>query len=213
MPVSAHITMEINGNTISDTQWTWGSDYPKARRWQDGWGTSIEVPAVIEMLELVTMGKASAGQVREALAQAAQRLNSTHDRDYGNPAAEAVARCYGDCQRCLDREAEVRRDFDHRLEQVKKARSPEYQYVVSGRIAHSTECRRVLGYDRLHWPGATYEEAFRNALHAVVHDDSRVEDTYEPVTWEGLVRWCEANTGPQGGRYYRACKTCKVQIP
>ncbi|WP_043266795.1 hypothetical protein [Streptomyces sp. CT34] len=211
MAIDHHTDMTINGHLVANVSWAWGTMYPAERRWQEGWGTSIETPAVLEILDMVALGQASAGEVRAALAQTGEKLCATHDRDYGDPDSEALARCYGDCQRCQDREPEVRRTIEARAERSRNLLKPEYQYVICGRLAHSSECRHVSDLRRHAEPVPDYE--FRFLLHEVVHDECSLDDSFEPVTYDGLLRWCQANTGPQGGRYYRSCKTCNVQFP
>lgn len=86
---------------------------------------------------------------------------------------------------------------------------------MTGRLAHAADCRhaadvaRYVGvYDR------SNEERFRALLKQYTHRDrSLIEFDHEPLDWDGLERWAQGRTGPQGGRYYRACKVCRPQIP
>lgn len=215
MPASAHIHLTINGHQIPYTQWTWGADYPPDRRWTNGWGTAIEVPAVIEMLEMIAAGKADPLEVKEALTQAANNLTAECDPSRTGPDNNGGERCFGDCAQCVEHEAEYRRIVAEQAERARKAKDPAYEYVVTGRIAHSAGCRHV-SHLAMHWPPRD-EQGFRRALSHFVHKElpssMSIKPTHEPVTKDGLRRWCEANTGPQGGRSYRACKTCKPQLP
>src|SRR5690242_624587 len=96
-------------------------DFAPQRRWTDGWGSTIEVPAVIELLDLIAAGSVDVERVRQALAQHAVELDAEYDPDHGNPVAQQYARCFGDCDTCKAAEAGFRRVLAESQERVAKA--------------------------------------------------------------------------------------------
>lgn len=212
MPVSKRDGLEVNGHKLPDVRWTWGIDFPPQRRWTDGWGSSIEVPAVIELLDLIAAGKVNPAAVRTALAEHAEAMDAKYDPYHGDPEAQKYARCFGDCDTCQAAENAFRRAAAASQARINKARDPEnYPYTIMGRTAHLTGCTHA---SPSRWAGEAADEAeFRQRLKSFAHKEGLSEYTGEPVDWDGLVRWAEANTGPQGGRHYRACKVCKPQLP
>src|SRR5690349_24589318 len=86
-------------------------DFPKERRWVDGWGTTVELPAVIELLELIKLGSVRAEHVQEELARIGDELDAEYDPEHHDVEAQAYARCFGDCKRCQEAEPEFRREI------------------------------------------------------------------------------------------------------
>jgi hypothetical protein len=202
----------VNGHQLPDVHWTWGIDFPRERRWTDGWGSSIEVPAVIELLDLIAAGKTDAPSVRAAIIEYAEAMDADHDPHHSDPQAQRYARCFGDCDICKAAEDAFRRSAAEAQARIDKARDPDnYPYILMGRTAHLTVCTHA---SPSRWAGQPADEAeFRRRLKGFAHKEGISEYQGEPVDWDGLLRWSEANIGPQGGRYYRACKVCKPQLP
>ena len=212
MPVGKRAALEVNGHQLLDVHWTWGIDFPRERRWTDGWGSSIEVPAVVELLDLIAAGKAEASSVRAAIVEYAESMDAAHDPYHGDPQAQEYARCFGDCDTCKAAEDAFRRAAAESQARIDKARDPEnYPYIVMGRTAHLSGCTHA---SPARWAGQPSDEAeFRRRLKSFAHKEGISEYQGEPVDWDGMTRWAQANTGPQGGRHYRACKTCTPPIP
>ncbi|KOT43720.1 helicase A859L [Streptomyces rimosus subsp. rimosus] len=62
-------------------QWGVGMD-GDTRRDAPSWGTDIEVPAVIELLDLITAGSVTAEQARDKLVRLAVAINERKNREY-----------------------------------------------------------------------------------------------------------------------------------
>lgn len=60
MPVSKQDDIRVSGQRTPNVSWTWGMNFPPERRWTDGWGSTIEAPAVIELLGLIAAGTVDA---------------------------------------------------------------------------------------------------------------------------------------------------------
>lgn len=76
-------SLEISGHHIRDISLNWGlRPISEVREGSPTYGTDIEVPAVIELLDLVVAGVASAQEVRDVLSQVATEVNEEQDRDY-----------------------------------------------------------------------------------------------------------------------------------
>ncbi|MEU6332016.1 hypothetical protein ABZ851_32890 [Streptomyces sp. NPDC047049] len=207
---------QIGSQRFENVRITWGQHFGKERRWSDGWGLMIEVPVVFELLDGIEDGTITSSAARDVLGQVTRDMTKHCDGQHDNEEAQAVARCFGDCDDCKQTEAEFIRYDTAKRDRAAKARNHEnYPYIVTGRLAHAADCHHVADvaryagvYDR------SNEERFRALLKQYTHRDRRfIEMDHEPLDWDGLERWAEGRTGPQGGRYYRACKVCRPQVP
>ncbi|MFI1161394.1 hypothetical protein [Streptomyces sioyaensis] len=81
MPIDANFTMRFGKHALEATRWSWGTRaaYPPERKGQDGWGTQIEVAAVIEMLDLAIRGAVKPQDIRDRLREATQVLVEQYD--------------------------------------------------------------------------------------------------------------------------------------
>jgi hypothetical protein len=212
MPVSARGDLEADGHRILDIHWTWGMDFPPERRWTDGWGIAIEVPAVIELLDLVSQGRIDPSSARQALADFAAQLDAAYDPEHGNAEAQKYARCFGDCDVCQAAEPGYRRIAAETQARIAKALDTEnYPYIINGSTAHLATCSHAAPH---RWQAqAPSEQDFRRRLQMYAHREGIVEYQGEPVDWDGLVRWTQANVGPKGGIRYKACKVCRPHLP
>lgn len=74
-------TISLNGHQVEGTRWEWGgpTSCPEDRRGADGWGTTVETAAVIQLMDLVVAGEVTAEQVRTALTDVAEAINEECD--------------------------------------------------------------------------------------------------------------------------------------
>lgn len=76
-------SLDISGHHVRDISLTWGlRPVSDIREQAATYGTDIEVPAVIELLDLIVSGVASAEEVRDLLGQVATQINEEQDREY-----------------------------------------------------------------------------------------------------------------------------------
>lgn len=86
-------SLEISGHHIRDISLNWGlRPISEVREASPTYGTDIEVPAVLELLDLVVAGAASAQEVRDVLSQVATQVNEEQDRDYARRLEEQELR-------------------------------------------------------------------------------------------------------------------------
>ncbi|MFW3477447.1 GIY-YIG nuclease family protein [Streptomyces microflavus] len=77
------IHMDVAGHRITDTSWNWGIiPDGQARSSDPSYGTGVEVPAVVELLDLVASGAVSAEEARDCLTRIATSINERMDREY-----------------------------------------------------------------------------------------------------------------------------------
>lgn len=76
-------SLNFSGHRIRDISLTWGlRPISDVREAAPTYGTDIEVPAVIELLDLIISGAVSAQEARGALSEVATQVNEEQDRDY-----------------------------------------------------------------------------------------------------------------------------------
>jgi uncharacterized protein (UPF0212 family) len=82
--VGRTFTVHINvaGHSINDVKLAWGLvDSGEGRRSAPSFGTHIEVPAVVELLDLVVSGKVTAAEARDILHRIATKINDRMDEE------------------------------------------------------------------------------------------------------------------------------------
>ena len=90
MPVNDYSPLTLGGKAVN-AAYTWGVLATEARRGQVGWGISIELPAVIEVINSVAEGHATAVEARQALEQLAEHARDKYNQpipgydDYAPP--------------------------------------------------------------------------------------------------------------------------------
>nr|WP_012840404.1 hypothetical protein [Streptomyces sp. W9]ACX85519.1 pCQ3_18 [Streptomyces sp. W9] len=207
MPLDFRRDLTINGHTIPNTEWTAGMNYPAERRWTNGWGATIEVPAVIELLELVQAGKVTLEDVKDELTNVANAITRQHDDGLGISNDD---RCFGDCDKCEARKPEVLARYARFRTNAAKARDPQYTHIVSGSSVHLPTCRHVKEVARFREPD---DADIAMAVRGLAHDGYILGTEHTPVTAEELAAWRAERTGPRGGHQYRPCKTCQPTLP
>ncbi|MEV8021822.1 hypothetical protein AB0O76_36955 [Streptomyces sp. NPDC086554] len=206
-----------DGHEMKNIRLTVGMDYPKERRWTDGWGVSIEVPAVIELLARVQAGTLSIEDLRSFLATQANEIAVDYDPREADPIQRETNRCAGDCDRCQAKRPEFDRLHQEALEQKAKFDQPGvYPYTVSRSSVHLTTCPEVtrsLGaikqFPNSFW---TVESALRHFTHEGAMTSSWAAH-YWPMARHEAASWTAEHTGPKGGKQYRLCKICNPEHP
>jgi len=75
--------IQVAGHHISNTSWLWGTIASGQSRSSDPtYGTHVEVPAVIELLDLVVAGKVPAEEARACLVYIGTSISEEMDREY-----------------------------------------------------------------------------------------------------------------------------------
>ncbi|MEV5203227.1 hypothetical protein [Streptomyces sp. NPDC053720] len=213
--------LNIGDEPIKDIRFTWGGDYPKDRRHIEGWGTAVEVPAVLALLDKVVAGELTAERARELLAGLAEKVVLACDPEEADPAKRAAARCFGDCDECTTRKP----DFDHRLHQVlvqrERYRDPAaHPWAATRSTLHRVTCREMEELGKscgflFTESGEINSDEYDQHLKWFVHDE------YESIPGEArtvLARheaasWIAERTGPKGGERFKLCGICRPERP
>ncbi|MFB7341248.1 hypothetical protein ACFCZ6_14420 [Streptomyces hydrogenans] len=212
MAGSLHCNINLGQIVLRNVSWTWGIDFPSQRRWTAGWGVSVELPAVMELLDLIGSGAVDATMARTELARAAEAVGAAHDRHHDDPAVQKYVRCFGDCDTCQAAEPEFRRILAAAQARAAKARDHEsHPYIVLGSTVHQSGCHHASPAHYLGGDSRGFE--FHSSLKWHAHGEGIAVYKGEAMNREALVRWTKANTGPRGGRRYKVCGTCNPQLP
>lgn len=82
MAQSFTVRLHVGGHRIEKVRLHWGLWAGDARQDAPSYGTDIEVPAVIELLDLIASGTIAAGDVRDYLNHIATAINERKDREH-----------------------------------------------------------------------------------------------------------------------------------
>lgn len=109
-------SLDISGHRIRDITLNWGlRPVSDVRSNTPTYGTDIEVPAVIELLDLIASGIATAEEARDTLNDLAATINREQDHEYKR-ALETMDRAYANGQQSA---------------QVSERQDDRWVYVVS----------------------------------------------------------------------------------
>jgi hypothetical protein len=217
------ITLRAGGETVPDMRFYYNSmDIRPERRDVDGWGTSVELAGVVQLLDAVAAGDLEIADMRRALVRVADELErqSLAETPDGSPSRRTpeTLRCFGDCPRCEANAAEVRALYDQAAARRARLQHPDrYAVAVSGRSVHRLDCRVVRdGARTLRFAGENDDDSeagFRSELRRFTHDGFRHDLPHLALTLDEYDRWRAERTGPAGGLYYRLCKVCDPDVP
>ncbi|REK87574.1 helicase [Streptomyces inhibens] len=82
MAQSFTVHLNMGGHRIENVSLNWGLGGSGARRDAPSYGTDIEVPAVVEILDLIASGEISAEDARDNLKRLASVIKERMDREY-----------------------------------------------------------------------------------------------------------------------------------
>jgi hypothetical protein len=191
----------------------------------EGFGFSVELPAVLDLLASVDAGTITAGAVRglflEATAQLYRPLGCVH----AETADQIMAVCLAEdgCALCEHHRGHFENMLDECDELWNRHRQPDqYPYAVSRRGVHTVGChivRRETPESYARPAGSFYLDALREYSHSI----DRHGDTWD---FEGAQRyprikalgscetreWMDEHTGPKGGLYYKRCQRCSPAL-
>lgn len=225
MPSNHTVELRTPSGTELDEVWvTFGVTWPQARKRpiREGQGFSIELPAVLDLLQAVVAGDEKAADVRDALLKVPGLLYDAagcydHETDQ-----DKLAWCVrdGGCRACEQGRRPFARHLEAMAERWRRWNLPEEYPFIAGNSKglHTVKCSVV----RQHMPDhfTAYEPDDADRLRAFAH--SRYAYDLEPTTQEPFSEqvpflpmtaeqaraWMAENTGPQGGRYYKRCQRC-----
>ncbi|WP_067574452.1 hypothetical protein [Nocardia acidivorans] len=191
-----------------------------ARRHVEGWGVLVELPAVIQTLDLVAAGELDLQDVRAALAKVAAAMERTeldaHEAENGETLTPELLRCQGDCPRCLANYDTIRVRHAESARRRARALDPGlYPVAVTNSTVHRVTCREVARTHRSpRFDSDTDDDdMFRHEVKSFTHRGITYELPHAPLTADEYDRWRAERTGPHGGLKYRLCKICDPAVP
>jgi hypothetical protein len=214
MPFDQQFTITTStGEKIPEVIVTWGVHHPKSRRGQIGWGTSIEMTAMLRLAELVEAGTISAAEMKANLVGLCEETAEIAEE------ADVIGRygtwgegCVPGCRTCAQAKPKFEAGYAERLAQTERAKDPAaYPYVVGKSSLHRASCHTVEEYVRpMKW------EPDESDLRMFAHHDvvrSSCTALRHVLSVDETKQWIADHTGPAGGRHFRTCKICKPEVP
>jgi hypothetical protein len=223
MPISEPVTVKYAGLNFPELHMSWGIDFPRQRRrsTKQGHGYSIELPAVLDILQAIEDGTATTAQARAMLFKVTDHLYDAWELREYESWEDLLARCErdGDCPDCTRHSAEFDQFLDQTAEQWRRYQTPEMYPFAAGSsngLHHSTcsVVRRTLPEEWARPVGDDYDEARRHFCHQrnSRHDPddaiAHLRIVWKIMTAEQARRWQAERVGPKGGRNYRRCAVC-----
>ncbi|WP_432091480.1 hypothetical protein [Streptomyces sp. NRRL F-5630] len=208
MPANLDVDLSLNGHILQRTEWSWGLSAPAARRDRRGWGTCVELPAILELLDLIEAGEGTPQEVKALLEDAGELVIRECDDAHSDEEREAD-RCHGDCERCRSAEAEFRARIVRRVTNAARVKEPQYTHVRSGTTVHLVTCTHAQELHRYREPTG---DEFYSQLHFFVHRGGLLGRDLIAVTEEELRDWCKSRIGPRGGKGFKPCKVCRPTL-
>ena len=221
----AYVDLVVGATTLPAVQLLPGCYYSPDRKRpvEDGWGFTIELAAVMDLLALVERGAVGAGQVSALLRHAAEvvlalEAEQDDEEERAPQRLREACRVQGGCVLCRERTGMFNRFLDQAVDRWRRFRLPEqYPFATSRHGVHESSCSVVTSRmpDQFARPSGN---GYTAALHTYAHtlrpfgdDDFEGTHTYpifSPMTAQELHAWIADNTGPKGGRNYRTCQLC-----
>ncbi|MER8103883.1 hypothetical protein [Kitasatospora sp. NPDC094016] len=220
MPIDGSANLPIGSQRVENVQFTWGVHYNPARRGQVGWGISVELPAVIEMVHLVAQRSVSVEELQGQLLRLAEQIRNAYDEPMPGMDDEPVnsapwgSDCPVGCAVCAEAKPAFEALRADAVAQRERLKVPdEYPYAAGRRALHRSVCKEAQhagsladlgGWD----PVGRDTRLLRDfAHHGYQGSNMRV------LTIEEAAAWIREHTGPRGGEQYRLCKMCSPKVP
>ncbi|MFF0745759.1 hypothetical protein ACFYVL_35755 [Streptomyces sp. NPDC004111] len=217
----------IPGAPVPGVQLGFGKLYAEQRRRSiaEGYGFSVEVPAVLDLLASVESGATTVAAVRGLFLESAAQLYRPLGCVHAETADEIMAVCLAKdgCALCEHYRGHFESMLDECDERWSRLRRPEeFPFAVSRKGVHTVGChivRREAPETYARPAGSFYLDALREYSHSV---DRRSD----PWDFEGAHRyprikalgaremreWIDERTGPKGGLYYKRCQRCSPAL-
>ncbi len=220
MPSDGSFSFTVGSERVEDVQFSWGVHHNPVRRGDVGWGISVELPAVIEMIGLVAQESASAEELRQRLLRLAEEIRVEYDEpslgldDEPVSSAPWGSDCPAACAVC----SASKPDFEARQAEVNAQRerlaAPDsYPFAAGTRTLHRSVCRDAQTAGNWEAFGAwNAVQAQRRLLREFAHHDNRGPDM-RVLTADEAAEWVRRRIGPRGGMQYRLCRLCSPESP
>ena len=227
MPSNHSIDLRTeSGMTVEDVQFSFDVALSKVRKrpFSEGYRFSVELPAVLDLLDAVADGKQSAADTRKVLLDAVNVLYDEAGCYEHETPEDKLDWCVrgGGCQTCEFYRDRFSRYLKTMAERWRRWNLPEKYPFAVGRSKgiHTVSCtvvrRRMPSGFTEHDPGDPV--ALRAFAHPHTYDDFYYpgfetqnlpgEVPFHLMTDEEARAWMNKNTGPKGGRHYKRCRHC-----
>ncbi|MFD9572655.1 hypothetical protein ACFWBI_22755 [Streptomyces sp. NPDC059982] len=216
------VDFKFRGAVLPGVLVSFGDLFAKERRREisAGWGYSVELPAVLDLLEHVEQGAVEAGAARSLLLEAAEKLYGPFGcRAFEDPAkVRAGCQAAGGCALCEERRSWFEELLDQSDVLWERLQQPEvYPFAAGRRGIHDTTCsvvKRETPDNYARPAGEAYTQALHLYSHTVVPYDRDIFESvrsypsFTAMTPEEARTWIADRTGPKGGRNYARCQRC-----
>ncbi|MFB7380222.1 hypothetical protein ACFC6U_37150 [Kitasatospora purpeofusca] len=222
-----HGRVDVNlstGASLPGTMFDFAKSFPRERErdLRDGWGYSIELPAVLDLLDLIAAGRADPAQARDLLLRAARELYLPFEAYTFEDENVLETRCRQEPRNCPVCQAH-RGWFEGELDTAdglwdRYAKPEKYPFVAGRSGLHETGCpvvRRNMPQTWARPVGDAYTTELRRYAHSVDRHSghSDLEYSRDYPNWAAMTAcearaWMAERTGPKGGRSYKTCRRC-----
>ncbi|WP_159476246.1 hypothetical protein [Streptomyces caniferus] len=217
--------MDINfaTGTLPAVRLGFGELFAQERRRaiREGWGFTVELPAVLELLEQIDEGRVNALDARNYLAQSVDLLYDAFRCFEAEDPDELRATCReaGRCPLCDERRPWFEGLLDGSDARWQRLQQPEeYPFAAGQHGLHETTCsvvRRETPSNYARPIGDAYVAALNAFCHTVDPHSSREDfegsrdyPRFQAMTAQEARQWVTERTGPKGGRNYKRCQRC-----
>jgi len=225
MPSDHSLDMHTDsGMELEDVRFAFGVSVSKVRKrpMAEGYKFSIELPAVLDLLDAVDKGGMKAAEVRQLLMGAVDVLYEDAGCYMYESTKDQLAWCVrdGGCPKCDRDRTRFARYLETMAERWRRWELPEHYPFAAGNAKglHVVECGVVRSHMPEELPGHKPDDVEPLRAFAHAQDDYGLPHQepgpylghlpFHPMSAEEARAWMAENTGPKGGRRYRRCQHC-----
>lgn len=220
MPIDGSVNLPIGSERVENVKFSWGWHYNPERRGQVGWGIAVELPAVIEMVQLVAQQNVSAEELHGQLLRLAEAIRVQYDKPMPGMDDEPVSTapwgsdCPVGCTVCADAKPALEAFRAEAAAQRGRLAAPgEYPYAAGKRTLHRSTCQEAQSAGSLPLGGWDPVEDERRWLRDFAHHGLTGSSNMQVLTAPEAAAWVRERVGPRGGTQYRLCKVCAPAVP
>lgn len=222
----AAVDLKFATGTLHAVRLSFGDLFAQERRGpiREGWGYSVELPAVLELLERIGDGRVAAREAHTLLLKSADLLYDAFRCWEAEDPDELRTRCREaeGCVLCRERRPWFDKMLDEADGRWRRFQQPErYPFTAGRQGLHETTCsvvRREMPSEFTRPTGEDYLEALNAFGHTVNYtyteefEGSGAYPRWDVMTVEEARVWVAERTGPKGGRNCKRCQRCAPAV-